>query len=268
MIILYMLCFLNIVFAEDIAATSKPVSTWENIRAVVEFLYFLSGIFIAVFAYKALGQIKIGVKQVEIGIEQLEVAKNDLKIRVERETATMTALQCERYASEVIPMSNTLEKHASAKGLIYDGKVIDFKMSAEISEWFKKYDNPLYETIPEGDSNYWEMCEFLNKLEGISIYFTSGICDEKIAFDCLAEIFCEDVQRYYPLICYSNDEYKQFQNVIKLYELWNNKRLQLKLKEKAGKSYDDFVQAETAASTIVCKEITPIGIAAATRKTK
>ncbi len=60
----------------------------------------------------------------------------------------------------------------------------------------------------------------LNSLESFSLYFVSGVADEKIGFLTIGPTFCNTVKRYLPHLI-DLTENDNFSSIIQLFTIWN-----------------------------------------------
>jgi len=210
--------------------------TMEQFRDYFEILYFLSGPVLVVIAYIALAQIKLAKNQIE-------VQRNATRISAKRDALRLTSEQIKEYGVTIIPIINTLDK----------------KIENESIEFFEKSE------IVIGDDNFKvkpcsddaeieklkniipEFLNVMNTLEGFSVFFVSGVADEKIAYWSLSTTFCNRVKYLLPLIIMLSSNRNSFSATLKLFSIWNNRldsedmeqqiqELEKKLKSKKEKT--------------------------------
>lgn len=186
--------------------------TMEQFRDYLEILYFLSCPALVVIAYIALAQIKLAKNQIE---EQ----RNATRISAKRDALKLTSEQIKEYGVTIIPIINTLDK----------------KIKDESIEFFKKSE------VVIGDDNFKvnpcsddaeidklkniipEFLNVMNALEGFSVFFVSGVADEKLAYRSLSTTFCHSVKNFLPLIVMLTSDSNSFSVTIKLFSIWNNR---------------------------------------------
>lgn len=214
-----------------------------TLRSILEILYFIGGIIVAIAAVLAL--------------KQLKIAKYDIDIRSKRECATLTSEQCKFYAETIIPLAGQISiKLTQAKIKEYSGKVSSFCMCQEVFEWLKSLtDYSGCEDILN------DIVKFNNELEAFSIYFIHGICDEEMAFNPIASDFISNVTMIYPIICLSHDKNENsYKNMIKLYEIWKNRYDKIKLEMKTQEMKKQYLETIAQVSSMKQESINPIGI--------
>ncbi|MBA7531818.1 hypothetical protein ES705_24042 [subsurface metagenome] len=184
----------------------------EQFRDYLEILYFLSCPALVVIAYIALAQIKLAKNQIE-------VQRNANRVSAKRDALRLTSEQIKEYGVTIIPIINTLNK----------------KIENENMEFFKKSE------VVIGDDNFTvkpysddveieklinimpEFLNVMNALEGFSVFFVSGIADEKLAYRSLSTTFCNSVKNFLPLIVILSSDSNSFSITMKLFSIWNNR---------------------------------------------
>lgn len=186
--------------------------TMEQFRDYLKILYFLSCPALVVIAYIALAQIKLAKNQIE---EQ----RNATRISVKRDALRLTSEQIKEYGATIIPIINTLDK----------------KIEDESVEFFKKAEVVINEDnikvkpcsddaeIEKLKNIIPEFLNVMNALEGFSVFFVSGVADEKLAYRSLSTTFCHSVKNFLPLIVMLTSDSNSFSVTMKLFSIWNNR---------------------------------------------
>ena len=186
--------------------------TMEQFRDYLEILYFLSCPALVVIAYIALAQIKLAKNQIE-------VQRNANRVSAKRDALRLTSEQIKEYGTTIIPIINTLDKK------IKDGNIEFFKKSEVVigDDNFKV--NPCSDDaeIEKLKNIIPEFLNVMNALEGFSVFFVSGVADEKLAYRSLSTTFCNSVKNFLPLIVILSSDSNSFSITMKLFSIWNNR---------------------------------------------
>jgi len=208
----------------------------SNLRTLLELISFISAPALVIIAI--------------IALKQISIAKSDVQVRSRREAASFAATQCQRYATEIIPLLDEWDVARKKKQIPeYLGEITDFcrddllRMPEWATEWFSKND---------GETN---LCvNILNSLESFAIYFTKGVADEEIAFSSVGLTYCDSVRDLYPLIAVirSKAEPKHFEHIVVLYKLWSDRLEKYNLKDQLDEVQSKLLSIEE-------QSIKPIG---------
>jgi hypothetical protein len=176
------------------------------LRAILEILYFTSGIVLAIAGLFAL--------------KQLRIAKSDIKLRAQREAASLAAQQSEKFTESLMPLVNELKQHWLSKGLLEPktGGIRPAQRATFIE----------LSLSPEDERRYVErflvapeICTtLLNGLESFAIYFVKGVADEEVAFYSQGLEFCHLVEELEGVLIKARKGghgIKPFQAIIDLY---------------------------------------------------
>jgi len=192
----------------------------ETIKDVLEIIYFLSAPVIAFLAFKALGQIKEAKRQVD-------ETKETRIINAKRESYKLAAEKCEYFLTVITPkmdiLNDSIKEH---KITFYEkSKVKIDKNEIHVFPNFKNEEERkiIFTLIPS--------LEVFNPLESFSLFFISGLADEKIGYLTIGQSFCFSVKRYLPNIVLLSGG-KHFTNTIELYKIWNARLEKEKLEEE------------------------------------
>jgi len=235
-------------FPSPNACTPPPWFT--DLRNFLEILYFLSGIALVVVAI--------------IALQQIKVAKEDIRIRSEREAATLTASQCERYSEKIIPiLEELIELFESNSITPYNGATSGVSVDRDMRDWITKY-NPAITRKTTGISSKHgtikeHMICVLNAFESFSIYFSKKVCDESLAFDCIASTYCFMVKACFPILMELRGNDGLFENTLTLYNTWTQRKDAQDLRKEAESHLEMAALCASKAASIPEQPLTPIG---------
>lgn len=186
------------------------MNIFDTSKSLVENIYLLSGPVLALLGFAA--------------IIQLKLTKKAIVISAKRSAAELASKQVEIYNKTIIPSQDKLflmeEKNTMKRIKLKDlKKFTNNELDARID---KETQNKI---IKENIQNLHEILEILNSMEAFSIYFTKGVADEEIAYSSVGRTFCHSVENYSTDICFlrKNDETSAFNNLVKLYSIWNSR---------------------------------------------
>jgi hypothetical protein len=207
---------------------------YEIFKEALNILYLLCAPAVAIFAYKALSQIK--------------VTRAIAQTQAKRESFRISSEQCVFWADTVVPQMEKVER------LNKQGKLKDL-MKVQVTEEQKSFhidakDGPNWHK--EYLANQMPIVGLMNNLESFSIFLTNGIADEKVAFRPIAPSFCETTKRLLPIILLQNSNLKIFSNTLILYMIWRDRLKMEKLKEQEEKMKEEIKKTEI-------RDIKPIG---------
>jgi hypothetical protein len=220
----------------------SDILSLENFKAfrdTVEVVSFISSPIVAVFAWRAL-------RQVSVGIKQIEVTRDIAKMHAQRESYRLATERCEQFAKEIIPLSSEFHKYEEQKKLAE--KVVITETPNKISIQFKA-DGKWFEEIRKCGDTPWKLS---NSLESWSMWFTCKIADEGIAFRPCGVAFCSSVHSLLPHLVLANEKEKLFTHTLRLYTTWRNR---IELEKNIAKQQ----ALETDRRTLVVENIKPIG---------
>ncbi|MBX2947634.1 MAG: hypothetical protein KF704_00030 [Crocinitomicaceae bacterium] len=180
----------------------------QTIRDILEIIYFISGPVVAYFAFKALGQINEAKKQVT-------ETKESRIISSKREAYKIAAEKCEYFMTTIIPLIDNLDRAVKESGVTYFEK-----SQVEITTDGIKV-KPFYKDKDEINKVFnLPNLELFNPLESFSLFFVSGVAEEKIGYLTIGSTYCNTVRTYAPLIVTLSNE-KHFNNTLYLFKTWN-----------------------------------------------
>jgi hypothetical protein len=190
------------------------IALW--VRPILELLYFLAsiGLFASVF----------------IGLRQLKLVKEDIKVRNKRASVEKSIEYLNMFATDFIPkITDKIKEINESKLAVYKGPfnpkfVFDHNCDLK-SQVIKDYYLLCYEI---------DVVYILNELEFFSAALVSGLADEELAFNPLADFYCSTVERFYVTICANreNGDSRMYSNIINLYGTWKDRLHKMELESK------------------------------------
>jgi hypothetical protein len=218
-----------------------------SFRSWMEIAYFASGVLLVAVACVGLAQLVLAKRavgaaqrQLEVATQALTTARDDIRIRSEREAVTLAAQRCEHFAHILLPRHN---KHVSeihaAKIALQHWTLRDanfswqsFEREKEARRWLEEA-----EKIPNVRSL---IATILNEFEAFAIYFTSGAAAEKLAYPVVGTLFCYWVEVFSPHIALvraapsmSGIVSDPYPNIVMLYQAWSGRRKKSELEGDA-----------------------------------
>jgi hypothetical protein len=188
-----------------------PNGWFATTRAILELLYFASGIVIAVAALLALNQIK--------------VTKRIAKANSRRESVKLAAELCRYFAEDVVPALTVANNNYAQNKFQFlkvapplgqppftlkDGEIVAHHFDIK----------SLQEQLPKD----FLVVPYLNTLESFAIPFAAGVADEDIGYRETARPFCQGVQAFMPVIFMLRAQnLGRYESVVRLYAAWNDR---------------------------------------------
>jgi len=196
------------------------------VRTILELLYFVAGISIAVAAFIGLQQVKAAAAQVKIASDQLNFSREIASNSAKREAAKLAAEQCKYFAEKCVPAFKVLLDKYKGQNLsflqsrlrpnepqfvIKEGEFVNVNCDAALA-------------IKEFPQVEMEGLAYLNGLEYFAMLFAAGVADEDIGYRETALAFCEGVN-YCMVAVYHlrSQNHGRFDSVIRLFEVWNRR---------------------------------------------
>ncbi|MCM4170960.1 hypothetical protein DHD32_05685 [Arenibacter sp. TNZ] len=180
------------------------------VKNILEIIYLISAPVLVYLAYR-------GLRQIDEAKNQVLATKESRIINAKRESYKIAADKCEYYLTTIIPLINILDRAIRENNIEYFEKstvtmtkngMVTKQIFKDEDERFKILDLPTLDVY--------------NRLEGFSIFFVSGVADEKVGFLTIGNTFCYSVKIYLPhLLRLSGQKY--FNNVLELYSIWYNR---------------------------------------------
>jgi hypothetical protein len=215
--------------------TTTELVTWFGYaRSVLELLYYLSGIAIAVAAFW--------------GLKQLTISKQIARENAKREAYKLAADECRYYAKEIVPLMAALRDSITSKNLRSFTNRTFTVANGEITT--HNFDLTLLQReLPQISS---EIVFYLNAMEAFAIFFVSGVASEEIGYRETGTAFCGGAQEFMPAIFMMRLRDIRFESIVRLFEIWNGR-------QHAEKIATQMKALEDAAKRVNKETIRPIG---------
>lgn len=224
------------------------MSVYEAIKDIAELLSYIATPLLAYFAWKMLGQLKIGGLQVKAAVDQILIAKKISQIQSKREAIKIATEQSVLFAEKIIPEIN---KFIQLKN---QNKYPILSKAVVVEDWPNiqcKTDN-LPGLLKEIESNNGLVPKTLNQLEGLAMFFCCGVADANTAYRPLSASFCGYIKNFLPFIIISHEHGKQFSNILTLYGAWE-------MRNQAEKAEKEISKHKSHLSKIKVPELKAFG---------
>jgi hypothetical protein len=178
----------------------------EQIRSVLELIYYATAPVLALLAFW--------------GLKQLGISKDAVRVSAQRDALRMSAEQCVVFANEIIPLTDELDRLLATGqcALLTTSKVDITEKGFRIRLNLKDFDTPTSLSILS------KALAITNRLESFSLYFVAGVAVEEVAFASRGATFCNETKKLFPIIaCGMHQHPPAFKNLLSLFFLWNNR---------------------------------------------
>jgi hypothetical protein len=241
--------------------------TWlasPNVRAILELAYFASGVVIACASVVLLYQLWLAKQtlsalhgQLKTAIEAVTVAREDIRIRSQREAVELAADRCEKFAEYTLPQVNV---HLDA----VKNQAIQFKRwgitesTFDDTAYTQRQDVRVWMTSVDKNTDTTNHILKALNLEAFAIYFARGAADEGVAYPVVGPIFCVWVEQLAPHLIAMRTHTAQgvtsgaYQNTVELYKVWSARSRRTELEKDKSK-------IDKALSRLPAPEVRPIG---------
>lgn len=222
--------------------------TFAEIKSVAEFLSYLATPLLAFFAYKMLGQLKIGSDQVKAATEQIITTKKASEIQSKRESLKIAAEQVNFFAEKIIP---DIEKFLRLK----ENRKYPILSKAIVTENWPTIEcktDDLGGLIKEVETNDGLVIKTLNRVEGFAMFFTCGVADADAAYRPICRAFCDYVKIFLPFIIIANEKFNHYSNILSLYTAWC-------MRNSVEKAEKEISKQKQHLSKIKVPEMNPLG---------
>lgn len=175
----------------------------SSIRPLLESLYFIASI--GLFA------------TVIIGLKQLKLLKKDIADRNKRAAVEKSIEYLNLFATEFIPHFDDYRVKLTRDGVIlHQGPYEDFIFTSEFNAHVSSVKTYLDKSFEHDGNN------LANELEFFAAALLSGLADEELVFNPVAEIYCESIEHLYVIYCDTrkDSDSRLFTHTIKLYKMW------------------------------------------------
>jgi hypothetical protein len=205
---------------------------FEQIRTVLEFLYFISGIVLAIFA--------------GYGIKQIRLMKADIRTRSERAAKEKAIETASDYLNGYVRLDGLFRDWCINEKIpyVYKGPIRDFTLESIPKNLIKT-------SAEKHQRAKW--LPAINKLESIAAIFTTGVGDEKVGFQIIGRSYCGTVANYYDILSINQlDKVNtHHRDIVKLFNIWSPRLSKSEL-IKTREDLDEHISAlpDTSIPTI------------------
>lgn len=184
--------------------TLNSVNSWLiELRPIMETLFFAATVALAVFAFKAL--------------EQVKISKDIARTSAKREAFKLAAEQCRYFAETVIPLSDKLHAQCAKLNLTSFSNPKFEVLDGEIT--FPNF--PESSVLVDFQKCQYEMMTFLNSIEAFAVFFVSGVAEESVAYRETGTTFCVTMKKMMPAVYLYRKYGVRYESTVKLYEIWS-----------------------------------------------
>lgn len=198
------------------------------VRPILEGLYFLASI--GLFA------------GVLVGIRQFKLMKKEYEVNNKRASVEKSIEYLNLFATEFIPkIAEVFSEIHKSNIKFYKGPINEeFKFDKNCNLGVEYVRKNLVICMRAGAD------DILNRFEYFSAALISGLADEELAFNPLAQPFCEVVEKLYIPLCYTRREEgtTSFSNTVKLYNIWKKRLQKANLERKKSKLDEQISKIE------------------------
>jgi hypothetical protein len=206
----------------------------SSFRNVLEIIYFISSSLLLV----------VGA----FGLKQIRIAKDSSKLNATRESYKLAAEQCTYFLNHIIPLTHQLDALLEAKSIKNTGEVKTHYKDNQVS-----FEVKLNKELISCTEVVVEMSKILNSIEAFSVFFTSRVAEEEVAFSSIGRTYCTTLEDLLPIaIAGSRGGEKGYSNLIKLYIAWNHRIEQ-------GNALRDKIKAEQKLNQSITVNLKSLG---------
>jgi hypothetical protein len=204
--------------------TLNSIDYWLTLlRPVLETLYYIAAIALAIFAFK--------------GLEQLKITKEIAKTNAKRESFKLAAEECRYFAEKFVPLSNALhEKCATLKLNSFSNPTFEMVNGEIASHNFAEA--ALAADFQKCSS---DIIACLNCIEAFAIFFAAGIAEESVAYRETGMTFCSTIKKFMPAIYMFRKYGVRYESTVTLYKMWSD-RIASEALLKARKTIDNSLR--------------------------
>jgi hypothetical protein len=230
-----------------VTSLSQPTDwhyVWQTTRAVLEALYFLSGIGILIAAIYAASQVRIASEQLRIAADQLKTTKEIADANSRRESVRFAAELCKYYADKIVPAQDAALKKYVSEQCTFLAPVQQQSPAFVLKDGdFAQANYDINKIPPEWNKVNIEIVTLLNMLESFAIPFAAGVADDGIGFRETASVFHTTIDAYMPAIYYLRQtQGVRYASALKLWNIWHDRMVAQAL-TPAMKGFQDLIDA-------------------------
>ncbi|WP_312832417.1 DUF4760 domain-containing protein [Sedimentibacter saalensis] len=173
---------------------------WFSDNSVIENLYYIAGV--------------LSLGTIFIAVVSFKTSKDEAHERKIREIAVTTIDLCNSYINDILPEMDRLTEILPQEIFALNLNNFDCKCINKCQDYIDKLNPDIYA----------QATKLLNKIEGISLFFEKGYYNKDIAKQILSEIYCEHIERLFPIILIERHKNKAlFKDMIHFYDFLKNK---------------------------------------------
>lgn len=214
-------------------------------KELLEIIYYLSGIVLAI-------GVLIGMIQLKITQKQIALLNKDYKTKNKRAVIESSIKYLEVAKSLIVDMSDYRRRFVKEIPNRADTSSLfnkDFMLDDEEKILNKK--ELVIELIVQEKLG---LVHILNELEVFSVAMLNGVADENIVFTPFGRVFCEFIEEEHLKLTFSRTTGTPYENLVKLYNIWKD-RLEVQSYELQIQEAKDKIKAREGNHNIQ----TPIG---------
>lgn len=214
-------------------------------KELLEIIYYLSGIVLAI-------GVLIGMFQLKITQKQIALLNKDYKTKNKRAVIESSIKYLEVAKSLIVDMSDYRRRFVKEIPNRADTSSLfnkDFMLDDEEKILNKK--ELVIELIVQEKLG---LVHILNELEVFSVAMLNGVADENIVFTPFGRVFCEFIEEEHLKLTFSRTTGTPYENLVKLYNIWKD-RLEVQSYELQIQEAKDKIKAREGNHNIQ----TPIG---------
>jgi hypothetical protein len=202
-------------------------SSFTTLRSVLELLYFLSGIAIAIIA--------------GYGLTQLRLTKRIATKNAKRESVKFAAERCQYYAERVVVIQSAAWQSYHVRKLacfvgqtfaVKDGEIVQHNFESQKAAQCRQ----------ELGTDWSKFVELANSFEAFAIPFVAGVADDELGYQETAAAFCLGVSQLMLFIFILRAQGARFESCVRLYESWFA-RMEVEKMKPVVKSYREKMKA-------------------------
>ena len=183
--------------------------SWTNFRALLEALYFVSGVVLAAGLLIAIKQLK----------QQKELSKTQNR----RDSFKIAAERCEHFGKEIVRMAIDLDKAFEAD------KVLLLKKCkvTRTDKGLKMESKDMTAADAAAANKHADKISILfNSIEGFSLFFFTGVADDKVGFLACGKCFVDLFEKHFPLYAMSDSLKDNALATQAIYYRWRERLIQ------------------------------------------
>jgi hypothetical protein len=159
---------------------------------------------------------------------QIKIAKDDLKIRCQRDSRLLSMDLAKEFAKEIIPAINGFHLKLKTKNFTFQRVPFENFYSEEVKNLGSKEQIIFQANLDFLKSNrdlLDENITILNLFEAFAMNFMKELADEEVVFSALGGVYCMYVEESFLYLCTVRKQtgFNPFENTVSLYKIWSKK---------------------------------------------